>query len=79
MEKKYSNVIITIAIVCVITIYPILPTLAYGQLRQQKDLFPFSYPTTTTATTTTTTSKNETNNDIQSESVICASPKLSIT
>jgi hypothetical protein len=65
MQKSPYDITITIAIVCVITIYPILPTLAYGQQRQQKDLFPFSYPTTTT-----TTSKNETNNDIQSESVI---------
>ena len=56
-----------IAILCVIIIYPVLPTLAYGRQQQQQrqDLFPFSFPTTTT----TTTSKSETNNDVQSESV----------
>jgi peptidoglycan/xylan/chitin deacetylase (PgdA/CDA1 family) len=55
MEKKYSNVIITIAIVFAIILYPLLPTLAHGQQEQQ--LFPFSYPTT----------KNQISNDIRSE------------
>ena len=48
----------------IITLYPLLPILAHGQQQQQQDLFPFSYPTTTA----TTTSKNQTSNDINSES-----------
>jgi peptidoglycan/xylan/chitin deacetylase (PgdA/CDA1 family) len=67
MQKSPYDMTIAIAVLCVIINYPVLPILAYDRQQQQQrqDLFPFSYPTTAT---TTTTSKNETNNDIRSES-----------
>jgi peptidoglycan/xylan/chitin deacetylase (PgdA/CDA1 family) len=66
MQKCYPNVTIIISMLfSIITLYPLLPILAHGQQQQQQqDLFPFSYPTTTA----TTTSKNQTSNDINSES-----------
>ncbi len=54
---------IAIVILCIITIYPILSTLAYGQ--QQQQLFPFLPPTNTI--------KDQINNDIQNESITSAS------
>ena len=62
MEKRYSNAIITIAIVFAIILYPLSPTLAHGQQEQQ--LLPFLSPTTTDTTITT---KNQISNDIRSE------------
>jgi peptidoglycan/xylan/chitin deacetylase (PgdA/CDA1 family) len=56
-------VTIAIVILCIITIYPILSTLAYGQ--QQQQLFPFLPPTNTI--------KDQINNDIQNESITSAS------
>jgi hypothetical protein len=61
MQKRYFAVTIIIVTLSTIIIYPLLPTLAHGQ--QEQHLFPFSYPTTIAATT-----KNQTNDDVQSES-----------
>jgi peptidoglycan/xylan/chitin deacetylase (PgdA/CDA1 family) len=66
VQKGYFGVTFTITtLIFVIVLYPLLPPIvAHGQ----QDLFPFSYPTTTTTTATTTISKNQTNNDINSQS-----------
>jgi peptidoglycan/xylan/chitin deacetylase (PgdA/CDA1 family) len=65
VQKGYFGATFTITTVLfVIVLYQLLPPIvAHGQ----QDLFPFSYPTTTT--TTTTASKNQTDNDINSESM----------
>jgi peptidoglycan/xylan/chitin deacetylase (PgdA/CDA1 family) len=71
VQRSYFGVTITIAtLLFAITLYPLLPILAHGQ--QQQQLFPFSYPTTATTT------KNQTNNDIQSESTISYSHSFSV-